>query len=109
MLQDVLVLAVAQSTSADQLLPTPTPSAAPSTSRAAAPAAPVAGVAGNPRTAPTPVATATPMQAQVFNPATGSTADRLPSAPTQAKTVTLAIAPEAVERLALAKEYGHLS
>ena len=27
----------------------------------------------------------------------------------QAKTVTLAVAPEAVERLALAQEYGHLS
>jgi Flp pilus assembly protein CpaB len=107
-LQDVLVLAVAQSTSADQLLATPT---AVPVARPVAPAAPAAAPGLGSATRPTPAAAATalPTQPQVFNPATNSVTDRLPAAPAQAKTVTLAVAPEAVERLALAKDYGHLS
>jgi Flp pilus assembly protein CpaB len=111
MLQDVLVLAVAQATSADQLLATPTATPAAANARPLAPAAPAPaiGLGANARPTPGPAATATPTQAQVFNPATNSVTDRLPAAPPQAKTVTLAVAPEAVERLALAKDYGHLS
>jgi Flp pilus assembly protein CpaB len=112
MLQNVLVLAVAQATSADQLLATPTPVPAGPNARALPPAAPApaAGLGSNTsRVTPTPVVVATPTQAQVLNPATSSVSDRLPSDPAQAKTVTVAVAPEAVERLALAKDYGHLS
>jgi Flp pilus assembly protein CpaB len=114
-LQDVLVLAVAQVTSADQLLATPTTTPAAPNARAVAPAAPApaGGLGSNTRPTPAPAATVLPTQAQaqaqVFNPATNSITDRLPAAPPQAKTVTLAVAPEAVERLALAKDYGHLS
>jgi Flp pilus assembly protein CpaB len=110
MLQDILVLAVAQSTSADQLLATPTAVPTTPAARAGAPAAPTApaGLGSAPRPTPAPVATAAP-QTLVFNPASDSVTDRLPAAPAQAKTVTLAVAPEAVERLALAKDYGHLS
>jgi pilus assembly protein CpaB len=111
MLQDVLVLAVAQATSADQLLATPTaiPAAA-ARPRTVAPPAPLAAVPGGSNTRSTPAATPTaiPTQTPVSNPATDSVTDRLPAA-AQAKTVTLAVAPEAVERLALAKDYGHLS
>jgi pilus assembly protein CpaB len=84
MLQDVLVLAVAQSTSPDQLplqpsaAPTPPP----------APAVPVPGAAA-PKPSPTP-------------------APRVPVAPPQTRTVTVAVAPEAAERLALAEDYGRL-
>src|SRR5207302_2485614 len=111
MLQDVLVLAVAQATSADQLLATPTATPAAANPRTLAPAAPAPAGGLNPttRATPTPAATALPEPAQVFNPATNSVTDRLPAAPPQAWTVTLAVAPEAVERLALAKDYGHLS
>jgi Flp pilus assembly protein CpaB len=111
MLQNVLVLAVAQATSADQLLATPTAVPAPATARTLAPAAPAPAIAlgSNARPTPAPAATSISTQAQVFNPATNSVTDRLPAAPPQAKTVTLAVAPEAVERLALAKDYGHLS
>jgi Flp pilus assembly protein CpaB len=110
-LQDVLVLAVAQATSADQLLATPTTIPAAPTPRAVAQVAPAPalGVGSTSRPTPAAAATAIPTQAQVFNPATNSVTDRLPAAPPQAKTVTLAVAPEAVERLALAKDYGHLS
>jgi Bacterial SH3 domain len=51
----------------------------------------------------------TPTRAVTTNLPVASATDRLPSAPPQAKTLTLAVAPEAVERLALAKDYGHLS
>jgi len=111
MLQNVLVLAVAQATSADQLLATPTaaPGALNARPQPTVAPAPAIGFGSNARPTPAPAATATPTQAQVFNPATNAVADRLPAAPPQAKTVTLAVAPEAVERLALAKDYGHLS
>jgi pilus assembly protein CpaB len=83
MLQDVLVLAVAQSTAPEQM-PLQT-SAAPTP--ALAPAVPVPG-----QPKPTPSAT-TP---------------RLPVAPPETRTVTLAVTPEAAERLALAEAHGSL-
>jgi Flp pilus assembly protein CpaB len=110
MLQDILVLAVAQSTSADQLVPviTPTAAAARGNTRAAAPAAAAAPALGaTTRATPIPAATATPTQ--VADSSALAPTDRLPAAPLQAKTVTVAVAPEAVERLALAKDHGHLS
>jgi pilus assembly protein CpaB len=83
MLQDVLVLAVAQSTAPDQLPLQPTAAASPTPG----PVIPVPGA--TPKAAPTP------------NP-------RLPVAPADTRTVTLAVAPEAAERLALAEAYGNL-
>jgi pilus assembly protein CpaB len=81
LLQDVLVLAVAQSTSADQL------------QRQQATAAP--STAAQPPRGATVVALPQPTPAP------------LPIAP-QARTVTLAVDPEAAERLALAEDYGRL-
>ena len=109
LLQDVLVLAVAQTTSADQLLATPTP--APVNPRTA-PAA-VAPALGARQPTPAPSLSATPVAASGVPAAAPSTGDananRVPAAPPTARTVTLAVAPEAVERLALAQEYAHLS
>lgn len=82
MVQDILVLAVAQSTAPDQLPLQPTAAATP------APAIPAPG-------APAPKPTSTP------NP-------RLPVAPPETRTVTLAVTPEAAERLALAESFGNL-
>lgn len=84
MIQDVLVLAVAQSTAPDQLPLQPT---------AAASATPAPAIALPGSTAPKPTATPNP---------------RLPVAPPETRTVTLAVAPEAAERLALAESFGNL-
>jgi Flp pilus assembly protein CpaB len=83
MLQDVLVLAVAQSTAPEQL--PLQPSAAPTP--APAPAIPVPGTTGKPAPTPSP---------------------RLPVAPPETRTVTLAVTPEAAERLGLAETNGSL-
>jgi Flp pilus assembly protein CpaB len=87
MIQDVLVLAVAQNTSADQL--PLQPSAAASPTPASAPAVPVPGAAA-------------------VKPTATPTSPRVPVAPPQTRTVTLAVTPESAERLALAEEHGHL-
>lgn len=87
LLQDALVLAVAQNTSADQLPLQSSAKPAPT----AAPAVPLPGAK------PTPAAT----------PAAAH--PRVPVAPPETRTVTLAVAPEAAERLALAEADGHLS
>jgi Flp pilus assembly protein CpaB len=81
-LQDILVLAVAQSTSADQL---PRQAGASSANPASLPL-PTRGGTGLP--SPTPAS--------------------VPFAPSQTRTVTLAVDPEAAERLALAEDYGKL-
>jgi Flp pilus assembly protein CpaB len=88
LLQDVLVLAVAQSTSADQL---PRQSGAAS-SQAATQGGASALLAHSGATVPIPQPT----------PAS------VPFAPAQTRTVTLAVDPEAAERLALAEDYGKL-
>src|SRR6266568_3616407 len=82
-LQDVLVLAVAQSTSADQL---PRQGGSASGSPASLP----------PPTRPGTVALPQPTPASV------------PFAAASTRTVTLAVDPEAAERLALAEDYGKL-
>jgi Flp pilus assembly protein CpaB len=113
MLQDVLVLAVAQATSPDELAtqgtvapPIPTPTSA----RAPAPTPGAIAIPGSaPKPTPAPLAPALPARAPASTEAATSPANRPPVAAVQAKTVTLAVAPEAVERLALAQEYGHLS
>jgi hypothetical protein len=84
MVQDVLVLAVAQSTAPDQLPLQPTANA----SATPGPAVPVPG-----STSPKPTATPNP---------------RLPVAPPETRSVTLAVTPEAAERLALAESFGNL-
>jgi pilus assembly protein CpaB len=113
MLQDVQVLAVAQATSADQLPAqgSPAASAPPATNTAA-------GTKNAPLGAPQPSAANTagststtrsgPPPAPVAAPSATPAAGRLPVAPPQARTVTVAVAPEAAQRLALAEEYGHL-
>jgi Flp pilus assembly protein CpaB len=84
LLQDVLVLAVGQSTSADQL---PRQGGASAQQNAnAQPPRPGSTTVGIPQ--PTPAA--------------------VPVAPAQTRTVTLAVDPEAAERLALAEDYGKL-
>jgi Flp pilus assembly protein CpaB len=83
LLQDVLVLAVAQSTSVDQL---PRPQS-PTQATASLPQ-PSRGGASVPLPQPTPVS--------------------VPVAPSATRTVTLAVDPEAAERLALAEDYGRL-
>lgn len=83
-LQDILVLAVAQNTSADQL-PRQAQGSGSATANASLPA-PTRGSTGLP----------------IPTPAT------IPYAPAQTRTVTLAVDPEAAERLALAEDYGKL-
>jgi Flp pilus assembly protein CpaB len=90
LLQDVLVLAVAQSTSVDQL-PRQGAPASGAQAQAALPA-PTRGGSNNNNSVPLPQPT----------PAS------VPFAPAQTRTVTLAVDPEAAERLALAEDYGHL-
>jgi Flp pilus assembly protein CpaB len=85
LLQDVLVLAVAQETSADQL--------------------PRQGsIAG----APVPQNLPPPSRGGANIPIPQPTSASVPVAPAQTRTVTLAVDPEAAERLALAEDYGHL-
>ena len=86
LLQDVLVLAVAQSTSADQL----PRQGAPVGGQVQA-ALPLPSRGGS---ASVPLPQATPAS--------------VPYAPAQTRTLTLAVDPEASERLALAEDYGHL-
>jgi Flp pilus assembly protein CpaB len=98
LLQNVAVLAVAQSTSADEMHPasegTPTaarPTPAPAVSSKAAPAGtPAAGAASDKVVPMTP------------------TPPAVRAASTKTKTVTLAVEPEAAERLALAEDMGNL-
>ncbi len=94
LLQDVPVLAVAQVTSTDQL---PRQGAANSAVAAPTPgSAPLSLPGGNGgRTTATAAAVPTPSV-------------RVPVSPVEARTVTLAVEPEAAERLALAEDYGHL-
>jgi len=87
LLQDVLVLAVAQSTSVDQLPRQGVPASA-SQAQAALPQPARGGSTSVPLPQPTPAS--------------------VPFAPAQTRTVTLAVDPEAAERLALAEDYGHL-
>jgi Flp pilus assembly protein CpaB len=87
LLQDVLVLAVAQTTSVDQL-PRQGASASGAQAQAALPPPARAGSNTVPLPQPTPAG--------------------VPFAPAQTRTVTLAVDPEAAERLALAEDYGHL-
>jgi Flp pilus assembly protein CpaB len=88
LLQDVQVLAVAQSTSVDQL------------PRQGAPAN---GQAPAQLPLPTRAGTNSPVI-----PLPQPTVASVPYAPAQTRTITLAVDPEAAERLALAEDYGHL-
>jgi len=88
LLQDILVLAVAQNTSVDQL---PRQGASASGSSQTQSALPLPTRGGS---------TSVPLPQ--------STAANVPFAPAQTRTVTLAVDPEAAERLALAEDYGHL-
>jgi pilus assembly protein CpaB len=107
MLQDVLVLAVAQATSTDQLPAqgSANASATPAPTTRNAPGAPVP-LAANVDT--TTAASASSRTSAAPTPTGTPVAGKLPVAPPQARTVTVAVAPEAAERLALAEEYGHL-
>ena len=87
LLQDVLVLAVAQSTSVDQLPRQGVPASS-AQAQAALPLPTRGGSNSVPLPQPTPAS--------------------VPFAPSQTRTVTLAVDPEAAERLALAEDYGHL-
>jgi Flp pilus assembly protein CpaB len=89
LLQDVLVLAVAQSTSADQL---PRQGAATSTQPPAQ----------------SGVSLPLPTRGGSSVPIPQPTAASVPYAPAQTRSVTLAVDPEAAERLALAEDYGRL-
>ena len=89
LLQDVLVLAVAQNISPDQLQRQGAPTSAYGQTQAALPR-PTRG--GNSASVPLPQPT----------PAS------IPYASPQTRTITLAVDPEAAERLALAEDYGHL-
>jgi Flp pilus assembly protein CpaB len=91
LLQDVLVLAVAQDTSVDQL---PRQASAPTT----------------PPAAQNPVGLALPTRvgSNASVPIPQPTSVSVPYAPAQTRTVTLAVDPEAAERLALAEDYGKL-
>jgi Flp pilus assembly protein CpaB len=91
MLQDVLVLAVAQNTSPDQL-------PVQGQDSAGKPADQNAASAQTPSGPSLPIATPTPVGAS----------KPLPVTPPQARTVTVAVAPEAAERLALAESNGAL-
>lgn len=90
LLQDVLVLAVAQSTSADELAPVVT---APRVSAGTAAKGNTTDSKLLPSSSAAPPATPTPSS--------------VPSAP-KAKTVTLAVTPESAQRLALAEDLGRL-
>ena len=90
LMQDILVLAVAQNTSPDQL------------PRQGASSSPTA--AQNPPSLPLP----TGRSSSVGLPFPQPTSASVPVAPAQTRTVTLAVDPEAAERLALAEDYGHL-
>ena len=83
LLQDVLVLSVAQNTSPDQL---PRQGGATAQAQQSLPQPLRGGTIAIPQ--PTPAS--------------------VPFAPAQTRTVTLAVDPEAAERLALAEDYGHL-
>jgi len=85
--QDVLVLAVGQSTSVDQLPRQGVPASS-AQAQAALPLPTRGGSNSVPLPQPTPAS--------------------VPFAPSQTRTVTLAVDPEAAERLALAEDYGHL-
>jgi Flp pilus assembly protein CpaB len=89
LLQDVQVLAVAQNTSADQL---------PRQGSAAGVTAPT----NNSPNLPLPTRSGSTVPIPAPTPAS------VPVAPAQTRTVTLAVDPEAAERLALAEDYGHL-
>jgi Flp pilus assembly protein CpaB len=89
LLQDIQVLAVAQNTSADQL------------PRQGAPA----GTASSSQTA---ASVPLPGRTSASLPLPGATPVGVPFAAAQTRTVTLAVDPEAAERLALAEDYGHL-
>jgi hypothetical protein len=90
LLQDIQVLAVAQNTSVDQL------------PRQGAPSSPTG--AQNASTIP-PI----PQRGATASlPIPQPTVASVPYAPAQTRTVTLAVDPEAAERLALAEDYGHL-
>jgi Flp pilus assembly protein CpaB len=106
LLQDVLVLAVSQSTSAEELTP-----------GVATPTAGGSGGLGAPARAAAPAtATATTATAAGIMSPGGADDKLLPVTPTpvavraapRAKTLTLAVAPEAAERLALAEDLGYL-
>ncbi|MBV8717609.1 MAG: Flp pilus assembly protein CpaB [Chloroflexi bacterium] len=86
LMQDILVLAVAQDTSVDQLPRQGAPAG--SQPPASLPAPGRGTTAGVALPQPTPVS--------------------VPYAPSAARTLTLAVDPEAAERLALAEDYGHL-
>lgn len=86
LLQDILVLAVAQNTSADQLPRQGTPATGQVQPSLALP------TRGGSASVPLPQPTAA----------------SVPYAPAQTRTLTLAVDPEASERLALAEDYGHL-
>lgn len=90
LIQDVLVLAVAQTTSADQL------------PRAGAPAG---GSQATAQQLPLPTRGSSTSSTGVPLPQPTSS---VPVAPAQTRTVTLAVDPEAAQRLALAEDYGHL-
>lgn len=87
LLQDVQVLAVAQTTSVDQL------------PRQGAPTGTTASAS-----LPVPSRGSTSLNVPLPQP----TAASVPYAPAQTRTITLAVDPEAAERLALAEDYGHL-
>lgn len=87
LLQDVQVLAVAQNTSADQL--------------------PRQGAA-NGQSAPAQLALPQRGSTSAGVPLPQATSVSVPFAPALTRTITLAVDPEAAERLALAEDYGHL-
>lgn len=91
LLQDILVLAVAQNTSVDQLPRQGTPTSA-------------NGQSNNPAALPLPTRGSSSTSVPLPQPTPAS----VPFAPAQTRTVTLAVDPEAAERLALAEDYGHL-
>jgi Flp pilus assembly protein CpaB len=105
LMQDVLVLAVAQTTSADQLPRQGAPNGA-------SPAASNNGNGNNTSAGPAvpalPGRTTNGTTTSAPAPAVPTPGAGMPVAPPQAKTLTLAVDPEAAERLALAEDYGHL-